>query len=60
MYQDSIGKGSKVLDVEKVFSQGNMKTTGVAYDMALEGSGFFAVVDPNATGSSEEFLYKSR
>ncbi len=59
MYQDSIGKGSKVLDVEKVFSQGNMKATGVAYDMALEGSGFFAVMDPNASGSSEEFYTRA-
>ena len=59
MYQDSIGKGSKVLDVEKVFSQGNMKATGVSYDMALEGSGFFAVKDPNATGSSEEFYTRA-
>ena len=59
MYQDSIGKGAKVLDAEKVFSQGNMKTTGVAYDVALEGSGFFAVKDPNASGSSEEFYTRA-
>ncbi|MEA2049932.1 MAG: flagellar hook-basal body complex protein [Campylobacterota bacterium] len=59
MYQDAIGKGSKVLDAEKVFSQGNMKSTGVSYDVALEGSGFFAVKYPNATGSSEEFYTRA-
>ncbi|MEA3383958.1 MAG: flagellar hook-basal body complex protein, partial [Campylobacterota bacterium] len=59
MYQDAIGKGAKVIDAEKVFSQGNMKSTGVAYDIALEGSGFFAVKDPNATGSSEEYYTRS-
>jgi len=59
MYQDTIGKGSKVLDAEKIYSQGNMKATGVAYDVALEGSGFFAVKDPNATGSSTEYYTRA-
>lgn len=59
MYQDSIGKGSKVLNAEKVYTQGGMKNTGVSYDVALEGSGFFAVKDPNATGSAEEFYTRA-
>lgn len=41
MYQDRIGKGSKVLDAEKLYVQGNLKLTGVDYDMALSGDGFF-------------------
>ena len=59
MYQDSIGKGSKVVNAEKVYSQGGMKTTGVAYDIALQGSGFLAVRDPNATGSVDEFYTRA-
>jgi flagellar hook protein FlgE len=59
MYQDAIGKGSKVLEAEKIFSQGNIKTTGVSYDVALEGSGFLVVKDPNATGSSEEYFTRA-
>jgi len=35
MYQDRIGKGSKVLDAEKLYVQGNLRLTGVSYDMAL-------------------------
>ena len=46
-YQDRIGKGSKVLDAEKLYTQGNLKITGVSYDMALSGEGFFTVKDSN-------------
>jgi len=46
-YQDRIGKGSKVLDAEKLYTQGNLKITGVSYDMALSGEGFFTVRDSN-------------
>lgn len=59
MYQDAIGKGSKVIEAEKIYSQGNIKNTGVAYDVALEGSGFLVVKDPNATGSSEEYFTRA-
>ncbi|MEA3383275.1 MAG: flagellar hook-basal body complex protein, partial [Campylobacterota bacterium] len=59
MYQDSIGKGSKVVDAEKLYTQGGMKSTGNSYDVALQGSGFFVVKDPNATGTSEEFYTRA-
>ena len=39
MYQDRIGKGSKILDAENLYSRGT-KLTGVNYDMALSGDGF--------------------
>jgi flagellar hook protein FlgE len=41
MYQNKIGKGAQVLDAEKLYTQGNLKLTGVSYDMALAGDGFF-------------------
>jgi len=59
MYQDRIGKGAKVLDAEKLYVQGNLKVTGVAYDMALSGSGFFAVANKSSTGTSETFYTRA-
>lgn len=43
VYQNKIGKGVQVLDAEKTYKQGNLKLTGVSYDMALSGDGFFSV-----------------
>jgi len=43
MYQDKIGKGVTSFDIEKMYTQGNLKNTGVSYDMALSGDGFFQV-----------------
>lgn len=50
MYQNQIGKGSQITDVEKIYSQGNLKTTGFNYDLALTGDGFFTVKNPESTG----------
>jgi len=41
MYQEKIGKGVTSFDVEKMYTQGSLKRTGVSYDMALSGDGFF-------------------
>jgi len=57
MYQDRIGKGSKVLDAEKIYEQGNLKVTGVSYDVALSGDGFFTVSDKNNGGGTAETYY---
>jgi flagellar hook protein FlgE len=57
MYQDKIGKGSKVLDAEKIYEQGNLKVTGVSYDVALSGDGFFTVADKNNGGGTAETYY---
>lgn len=59
LYQDKIGKGSKVLDAEKIFTQGGRKQTGVAYDMALNGEGFFAVTNSQISGTSEVFYTRA-
>ena len=53
MYQDRIGKGSKILDAEKLYTQGNLKLTGVSYDMALSGEGFFTVSNTRSSGTAE-------
>lgn len=59
MYQDKIGKGSKVLDAEKLYTQGNLKVTGVSFDMALSGQGFFTVSDTRSSGSSETYYTRA-
>jgi flagellar hook protein FlgE len=59
MYQDRIGKGSKILDAEKLYTQGNLKLTGVSYDMALSGDGFFTVADNRASGTSEDYYTRA-
>jgi flagellar hook protein FlgE len=59
MYQDKIGKGSKIMDAEKIYTQGNLKVTGVNYDLALSGNGFFAMAEANATGSAEIFYTRA-
>ncbi|MBP7742186.1 MAG: flagellar hook-basal body complex protein [Aliarcobacter sp.] len=59
MYQDRIGKGSKILDAEKLYTQGNLKLTGVNYDMALSGDGFFTVANKSTIGTSENFYTRA-
>ncbi len=52
IYQNRIGKGSKITDTEKLYEQGDLKPTGVSHDMGLNGEGFFTVADTrNNTGS---------
>ena len=59
IYQDRIGKGSTVLDAEKLYTQGGTKLTGVNYDMALYGDGFFSVVNKNTLGTAETFYTRA-
>lgn len=46
------GAGVRVQTVDKNLNQGDLKLTGTAYDMAIEGKGFFAV-----QGSASEINY---
>ena len=57
MYQDRIGKGSKVLDAEKIYEQGTLKPTGVSYDVALKGDGFLTVSNKDNGGGTAETFY---
>ncbi|PWR02571.1 flagellar hook protein FlgE [Meridianimarinicoccus roseus] len=38
-----IGSGTKLLATQRIFEQGAVTTTGNAFDLALEGPGFFAL-----------------
>lgn len=59
MYQDKIGKGTAVLDAEKLYTQGNLKVTGVSFDMALSGTGFFSVSNTRSSGTTETFYTRA-
>ncbi len=59
MYQNNIGKGTQVLAAEKMYIQGNLKTTGVNYDVALSGDGFFAVSNTRGSGTAETFYTRA-
>ncbi|HUJ73255.1 MAG TPA: flagellar basal-body rod protein FlgG [bacterium] len=41
------GAGVKHVSTEKIFTQGDMKNTGVDLDVAIEGNGFFQILQPN-------------
>ena len=59
IYQGKIGKGSYVQDAEKVFTTGGSKITGVEYDVALQGDGFFTVINKNTLGTAETFYTRA-
>ncbi|OCL89544.1 flagellar hook-basal body complex protein [Arcobacter porcinus] len=59
IYQGKIGKGSYVQDAEKVFVTGGSKITGVEYDVALQGDGFFTVINKNTLGTAETFYTRA-
>ncbi len=41
-----VGLGSRVASVQKVFSTGDLQSTGNELDLAIEGGGFFQISDP--------------
>ncbi len=41
------GHGVKHISTEKIFTQGDMRNTGVELDVAIEGVGFFQILQPN-------------
>lgn len=43
-----IGRGSRLATVKSIFTQGGLKVTDNLTDLAIQGSGFFVVSDPNA------------
>ena len=58
MYQNNIGKGTQILNADKIYKQGNLKNTGVNYDVALYGDGFFSV-KKTSSGTSETFYTRA-
>ncbi|MEE4204260.1 MAG: flagellar basal-body rod protein FlgG [Halieaceae bacterium] len=44
-----VGTGSRVVATEKLHTQGNLTQTGNAFDLAIQGRGFFQVLMPDGT-----------
>lgn len=42
-----VGLGTRPVAVQKLFMQGDFQQTGAELDMAIEGSGFFQITEPN-------------
>lgn len=42
-----VGLGTRPVAVQKLFMQGDFQQTGAELDMAIEGSGFFQITQPN-------------
>lgn len=59
IYQNQIGKGSYVQDAEKLFTVGSTKITGASYDIALQGDGFFTVINRNTLGTAETYYTRA-
>jgi flagellar basal-body rod protein FlgG len=45
----NVGTGVRVVATEKNYTQGSMNTTGNTLDIAIQGRGFFQVLQPNGT-----------
>lgn len=45
-YVGSLGLGAQIYDTPAVFAQGGLQRTGNAFDLAIEGNGFFTVQTP--------------
>ena len=43
----NVGTGVKVINTDKLFTQGNIVTTDNALDLAIDGSGFFQILVPD-------------
>ena len=42
----NVGTGVKIINTDKLFTQGNIITTDNALDIAIDGSGFFQILNP--------------
>jgi fagellar hook-basal body proteins len=42
-----VGRGAMIVDIQKMFTQGTLETTGNPLDLAIEGDGFFIVQQEN-------------
>ena len=57
--QGQIGLGSRLQAVQKVLTEGSLSNTGVATDLALQGTGFFEVRGTAADGRQGSFLTRA-
>ena len=53
----SVGTGVRIVNADKLFSQGSIVSTDNALDLAIDGSGFFQVLLPDIVGTSLQSNY---
>jgi flagellar hook protein FlgE len=53
-----IGLGSRLKAVQKILTQGSLSSTGIATDLALQGSGYF-IVSGNHNGQTANFYTRA-
>ena len=53
-----VGRGAKVQNIEQIFSNGSLQSTGKATDMAISGNGFF-VVQGDLNGTEGRFYTRA-
>jgi flagellar basal-body rod protein FlgG len=44
-----LGTGVQILSTEKLYTQGSLNATGNSFDLAIQGNGFFQVLQPDGT-----------
>ena len=60
MYQNRYGKGSNIQNVSKAMSQqGGIKLTSDAFDVAIEGRGYFIVADTKQDGTVQNYYTRA-
>ncbi len=47
-----VGRGTQIADVATVWQQGSLASSADDVDVAITGTGFFILVDPNTTGAT--------
>ncbi len=57
--QGQIGLGSRLQAVQKILTEGSLSNTGVATDLALQGTGFFEVAGTTSDGRQGSFLTRA-
>ena len=54
-----IGLGSRLQSVQKMMTEGALQNTGISTDLALQGSGFFAVAGTTSDGRQGTYLTRA-
>jgi flagellar hook protein FlgE len=57
--QGQIGLGSRLQAVQRILSEGSLSNTGVATDLALQGTGYFEVSGTTSDGRQGSFLTRA-
>ncbi len=57
---EQVGTGAHVINVQNLMTQGSFETTDIPTDLAINGAGFFKVVDTSTVNSTSQGAYYTR